>query len=234
MTLPFISYGGSSLLALGLGMGFLLAATRRRPVADLDDPGGGRMSAAALHPARGRRHGRPSLSRRGAGRGARRRAASRSSSRPTAGRSKYGEDFPARAIHAFPSATTDGGRRARQGARRADARRGRRRGAREAQPHQAARGGRLRRLSDGAAAARRLAPRRPDRAARAERGAGARQPVPEPARQPWSPAAFPSLRASTRRPGRRSARPAIRSARRSSPPPQTPYPDFVGGACACW
>src|SRR5271165_975567 len=35
MTLPFISYGGSSLLALGLGMGFLLAATRRRPVADL-------------------------------------------------------------------------------------------------------------------------------------------------------------------------------------------------------
>ena len=35
MTLPFISYGGSSLLALGLGMGFLLAATRKRPVADL-------------------------------------------------------------------------------------------------------------------------------------------------------------------------------------------------------
>ncbi len=35
MTLPFISYGGSSLLALGLGMGFLLATTRRRPVADL-------------------------------------------------------------------------------------------------------------------------------------------------------------------------------------------------------
>ena len=35
MTLPFISYGGSSLLALGLGMGFLLATTRRRPIADL-------------------------------------------------------------------------------------------------------------------------------------------------------------------------------------------------------
>lgn len=31
MTLPFISYGGSSLLALSLGMGMVLALTRRRP-----------------------------------------------------------------------------------------------------------------------------------------------------------------------------------------------------------
>jgi cell division protein FtsW len=30
MTLPFISYGGSSVVAIGLGMGFLLALTRRR------------------------------------------------------------------------------------------------------------------------------------------------------------------------------------------------------------
>jgi len=31
MTLPFISYGGSSLIALALGMGMLLALTRKRP-----------------------------------------------------------------------------------------------------------------------------------------------------------------------------------------------------------
>jgi cell division protein FtsW len=35
MTLPFVSYGGSSLLALALGMGFLIALTRRRPQAEL-------------------------------------------------------------------------------------------------------------------------------------------------------------------------------------------------------
>ena len=34
MTLPFISYGGSSMFALALGMGMLLALTRRRPRAD--------------------------------------------------------------------------------------------------------------------------------------------------------------------------------------------------------
>ena len=35
MTLPFISYGGSSLLSLAYGMGILLALTRERPRAEL-------------------------------------------------------------------------------------------------------------------------------------------------------------------------------------------------------
>jgi cell division protein FtsW len=37
MTLPFISYGGSSLLSLALAMGFLIALTRRRPRAEMLD-----------------------------------------------------------------------------------------------------------------------------------------------------------------------------------------------------
>ena len=43
MTLPVISYGGSSLLSLALGMGFVIALTRRRPRAELLD----RFDAAA-------------------------------------------------------------------------------------------------------------------------------------------------------------------------------------------
>ena len=35
MTLPFISYGGSSLISLALGMGFLVAVTRKRPRAEI-------------------------------------------------------------------------------------------------------------------------------------------------------------------------------------------------------
>ena len=31
MTLPFVSYGGSSLISLAFGMGMLIALTRRRP-----------------------------------------------------------------------------------------------------------------------------------------------------------------------------------------------------------
>jgi cell division protein FtsW len=37
MTLPLISYGGSSLIAAGLGLGVLLALTRKRPQHEIDD-----------------------------------------------------------------------------------------------------------------------------------------------------------------------------------------------------
>src|SRR5829696_8358735 len=37
MTLPFVSYGGSSLFSLALGMGFLIALTRRRPRSETMD-----------------------------------------------------------------------------------------------------------------------------------------------------------------------------------------------------
>ncbi len=37
MTLPLISYGGSSLIAAGIGLGTLLALTRKRPQHDVDD-----------------------------------------------------------------------------------------------------------------------------------------------------------------------------------------------------
>ena len=42
MTLPFISYGGSSMLAVALGMGMLLALTRKRPQDHVTDMIGGR------------------------------------------------------------------------------------------------------------------------------------------------------------------------------------------------
>jgi cell division protein FtsW len=35
MTLPFVSYGGSSLIAMGLLMGMLLALTRARPQGEI-------------------------------------------------------------------------------------------------------------------------------------------------------------------------------------------------------
>ena len=49
MTLPFISYGGSSLLSLAYGMGMVLALTRERPQVEQFGRRGG-MTATA-HPA---------------------------------------------------------------------------------------------------------------------------------------------------------------------------------------
>ncbi len=47
MTLPFISYGGSSMLAMGLTMGMALALTRRRPGAFTQNEGMARSGAFA-------------------------------------------------------------------------------------------------------------------------------------------------------------------------------------------
>jgi cell division protein FtsW len=46
MTLPFVSYGGSSLISLAYGMGMLMALTRERPRAEL--PGGVVIAASAV------------------------------------------------------------------------------------------------------------------------------------------------------------------------------------------
>jgi cell division protein FtsW len=51
MTLPFISYGGSSLVAVALGMGFVLALTRRRPQTVHIGPFAPEASYAMPHPA---------------------------------------------------------------------------------------------------------------------------------------------------------------------------------------
>jgi cell division protein FtsW len=37
MTLPFVSYGGSSLLATGIAIGMLLAFTRARPQGEIGE-----------------------------------------------------------------------------------------------------------------------------------------------------------------------------------------------------
>ena len=39
MTLPFISYGGSSMVSLAYGIGMLLALTRQRPSVEMDSMG---------------------------------------------------------------------------------------------------------------------------------------------------------------------------------------------------
>ncbi len=51
MTLPFISYGGSSLISLAYGMGMVLALTRERPRAEQFGSRGGNMARIAPQPA---------------------------------------------------------------------------------------------------------------------------------------------------------------------------------------
>ena len=110
MTLPFISYGGSSLISLAFGMGMLLALTRERPRAAHARP------AQRLRPmAAGVMRAMPPLVLLAAGGtgghlfpaealavALRRSAASRSISRPTNARRATASDFPARADARHP------------------------------------------------------------------------------------------------------------------------------------
>jgi cell division protein FtsW len=78
MTLPFVSYGGSSLIATGIAVGMVLCFTRTRPQGDIGDifsPGipvtarGDTEHGRTTSDHRGRRHRRAHVPRPGAGRG---------------------------------------------------------------------------------------------------------------------------------------------------------------------
>ncbi len=118
MTLPFLSYGGSSLLSLALGMGFLVAATRKRPRAEVvmtrrprptpdRSPRLPEARRERRHRPRRRRHRRPSLScgvpgPRAEGRGFRVELISDERVAP------FAATFPADAIHRIVSGTVTG------------------------------------------------------------------------------------------------------------------------------
>ena len=118
MTLPFISYGGSSMVAVAFGMGLLLALTRRGPEPRRIVRRGHRHAAAGAEAGRRtgdrrwrgivtagrRRHRRASVPGPGAGAGAEARGWRvhlATDHRVEA----YGQDFPAEAIHLIASAT---------------------------------------------------------------------------------------------------------------------------------
>ena len=117
MTLPFISYGGSSMISLAYGMGMLVALTGERPRAELAGEivlaaatvaeSGLMFGAVAGAPVLcgGRRHGRSSVSGRGARGGAGAARHSRFTSSTDRRAARYGGAFPKDTIHVVPSAT---------------------------------------------------------------------------------------------------------------------------------
>jgi undecaprenyldiphospho-muramoylpentapeptide beta-N-acetylglucosaminyltransferase len=105
MTLPFISYGGSSMISLAYGMGMLLAVTRERPRAEQLASGNGFAPALVLLAAGGTGgHLFPAEALAGAL--ARHGVTVDLATDARAGR--YGGGFPARATHVIPSDTLRG------------------------------------------------------------------------------------------------------------------------------
>ena len=180
MTLPFISYGGSSMISLAYAMGMLLALTREQPrAAMLFARIGGRPGARsdAIHRAAcaagGRRHRRSSFS--GGGAGERLAKARRHRrSRHRLSRRAFRLSRPRRSRHSERDLARPQSIRAC--AHRGAARARHRQGLGAARAHQTRRGGRLRRLSERAAAVGGLDARHTKRAARTKRRHGPRQP----------------------------------------------------------
>jgi hypothetical protein len=116
MTLPFVSYGGSSVIASGIAVGMLLALTRARPQggsATFWD--GADECRPPLLPDRRRRHRRPYVSGAGAGRGRCWRMAGGSSCRPMRAARAMPAAFPPEVVREVVSSATTarGGRLAK-------------------------------------------------------------------------------------------------------------------------
>ena len=118
MTLPFVSYGGSSMISLAWGMGMLLALTRERPRAEMLAQPGGPRAGRERGADGGRRRRRSCCWRRAAPaaicfrpRRWRRRSRKRGVTVDLATdqrAERYGTTFPARETHIIPSDTVRG------------------------------------------------------------------------------------------------------------------------------